>query len=203
MFPRDLARPILLVSLAALLGVAAGLVALIGMATITDRPPQFLLAGLAAFCMVYVSGLLLATRGIAPSRRQRVRTIALCIGAVTVIGAFAATALRPLDDPRLPPAPVQGQHFWELPTGSTIAYVHVAAEGNAHPTPLVVLHGGPGVPDMAGDAAYFGQLARDGFDVYVYDQVGTWTVIAARRSPRVHPGARRRRPGGHPPSDRR
>ena len=25
---------------------------------------------------------------------------------------------------------------------------------------------------MKGDAGYFGQLAQDGFDVYVYDQVG-------------------------------
>ncbi|HEU5430374.1 MAG TPA: alpha/beta hydrolase, partial [Thermomicrobiales bacterium] len=34
------------------------------------------------------------------------------------------------------------------------------------------LHGGPGVPDMAGDAAYFGQLVDDGFDLYLDDQVG-------------------------------
>jgi proline iminopeptidase len=38
---------------------------------------------------------------------------------------------------------------------------------------VVVVHGGPGVADMAGDAAYFGQLAGDGYDVWVYDQVGT------------------------------
>jgi proline iminopeptidase len=38
---------------------------------------------------------------------------------------------------------------------------------------VVFLHGGPGVADMAGDAAYFGQLTKDGFDVWVYDQVGT------------------------------
>ena len=38
---------------------------------------------------------------------------------------------------------------------------------------MVFLHGGPGIADMAGDAAYFGQLAGDGYDVWVYDQVGT------------------------------
>jgi proline iminopeptidase len=38
---------------------------------------------------------------------------------------------------------------------------------------VVFLHGGPGIADMAGDTAYFGQLTTDGFDVWVYDQVGT------------------------------
>jgi proline iminopeptidase len=38
---------------------------------------------------------------------------------------------------------------------------------------VVFLHGGPGIADMAGDAAYFGQLPADGYDVVVYDQVGT------------------------------
>jgi hypothetical protein len=54
---------VILALLAALLGVVAGLGALIGAATITDRPPQFLLAGLLAFCVAYSLGLLLATRG--------------------------------------------------------------------------------------------------------------------------------------------
>ena len=65
-----------------------------------------------------------------------------------------------------------GEQFWELPTGSRIAYVRIAAEGQPRPTPIIFLHGGPGVPDMKGDADYFGRLAQDGFDVYVYDQVG-------------------------------
>src|SRR5215203_3410939 len=44
---------VILALLAALLGVAARLGALIGAATITDRPPLFLLAGLLAFCVAY------------------------------------------------------------------------------------------------------------------------------------------------------
>ena len=167
-----LIRQIVLVLLTLLLGVAAGLSALIGAAAITDRPPLFVLAGLAAFCLVYLLALVLATRGIAPASRRRVRTFVFIAGAGAVAGAFALTAVRPLDDPRLPPATVLGQRFWELPTGSQIAYVRVPAAGNARPTPVIVLHGGPGVPDMKGDAEFFGRLARDGFDVYVYDQLG-------------------------------
>jgi proline iminopeptidase len=166
-------RRIVLVVVAALLGVAAGLGALLGAAALTDRPQVFVLAGLLAFCATYFFGLLLATRGISPLRRRRVRLVLFCAGTAVIAGFFAWMALLPMNDPRLPPAPVEGQRFWELPTGSRIAYVRVSADGDARETPVVFLHGGPGTPDMKGDAEYFGGLARDGFHVYVYDQVGT------------------------------
>jgi proline iminopeptidase len=89
-------------------------------------------------------------------------------------------ALLPLHDPAIPPTPVPGQQFWQLPTGSRIAYVEIPAVGPRRPDPIVFLHGGPGAADMAGDAAYFGQLARDGYDVWVYDQLGVG------RSARLH-----------------
>src|SRR5829696_3397821 len=163
---------VILAMLAALLGVVAGLGALIGTATITERSPLFLLAGLLAFCVVYSLGLLLTTRGVSSLRKRRVRVALFCTGTALIVGVFTWTALLSMGDPRLPPAPVEGQRFWELPTGSRIAYVRVPAEGRAREAPIIFLHGGPGVPDMEGDARYFGRLARDGFDVYVYDQVG-------------------------------
>jgi proline iminopeptidase len=162
-----------LVLVAALVGASAGLGALLGAATITARPPLLLLASLLAFCAVYLLGLLLATRGIATSRRRRARAVLFCAGTVAVVGLFAWTALLPMGDPRLPPAPVEGQRFWDLSTGSRIAYVRMPAESRAQPAPVVFLHGGPGVPDMKGDAEYFGRLAGDGFNVYVYDEVGS------------------------------
>src|SRR5215216_474773 len=161
------------VSLAALVGAAAGLGALLGATTITDRPPLFLLAGLFAFCAAYLLGLLLATRGISTSRRLRAGAVSFCAGTALVVVVFAAAALLPMGDSQLPPAPVEGQHFWELSTGSRIAYVRVSAEGRGRESPVIFLHGGPGVPDMRGDSQYFGMLARDGFDVYVYDEVGS------------------------------
>jgi proline iminopeptidase len=163
--------PVVFVVLAALLGVAAGLGALLGAAKVTDRPPLFLLAGLLAFCVAYLLGLL-ASRGVSSLRKRRVRVALFCTGTALIVGLFAWTALLPTGDPRLAPAPVEGQRFWELPTGSRIAYVRVPAVGDARETPIVFLHGGPGVQDMRGDSEYFGRLARDGFDVYVYDMVG-------------------------------
>jgi proline iminopeptidase len=145
-------RGVFLVVLAALVGVAAGLTAMIGAAAITDRPPLFLLAGLLAFCVAYSLGLLFATRWISSFRKRRVCAVLFCAGTAVVAGAFAWTALLPMDDPRLPPAPVKEQRFWELPTGSRIAYVRVPAEGRAREAPIIFLHGGPGVPDMRGDS---------------------------------------------------
>ena len=60
------------------------------------------------------------------------------------LAVFVVTALLPLGDPRLPPAPVAGQRFWQLPSGSRVAWVHLPARGRPQPTPVVFLHGGTG-----------------------------------------------------------
>jgi proline iminopeptidase len=126
---------IVLVVLAVLLGVSAGLGTLLGAAALTNRPPLFLLAGLAGFCAFYLLVLLFATHKVGQDRRRRVREVSFFAGTGLVVGLFVLTALLPMDDPQLPPAPVEGQRFWELPTNSRIAYVSVPAEGDALGTP--------------------------------------------------------------------
>jgi proline iminopeptidase len=162
-------RLLLVVVAAALVGLAV----LVGAAAVSARPALFLGAGLAVFLAVTAGGVALATRRLPAARRGRTRLVALTVAALGGVAVFVATVLVPVGDPRLQPAPVAGQRWWQLPTGSRIAYVHLPAQGPRRPTPVVFLHGGPGVADMAGDAAYFGQLTEDGFDVWVYDQVGT------------------------------
>jgi proline iminopeptidase len=71
------------------------------------------------------------------------------------------------------PVPLPNMQFWELSTGSRIAYTHIPAEGQAQPNPIVFLHGGPGWVILPGDVAFYSQLARSGFDVYLYDQIGS------------------------------
>jgi pimeloyl-ACP methyl ester carboxylesterase len=98
-----------------------------------------------------------------------VRAAAGLLAVVTIAAIFL-----PMTDPRLPPAPVDGEALWELPTGSRIAYVHLPPNKATTPSgPLVFLHGGTGVADMRGDIQYFGQLTLDGYDVYVYDSLGS------------------------------
>ena len=153
---------------------AAGLAALVGVAAVTARPGLLVGAGLAVFVAATVGGVALVTRRLPRRRRERTRQVASAAGVLAGATLLGATVLLPVGDPRLPPAPVVGQRFWQLPTGSRIAWVHLPAHGpRRRPEPVVFLHGGPGVADMAGDAAYFGQLTGDGYDVYVYDQIGT------------------------------
>jgi len=90
-----------------------------------------------------------------------------------VIALFAA-ALMPLGDRWMPPEVPPGSGTWHLPDGGSLAYgaVH-AADGAPGATPVVVLHGGPGVPDTAGPLRVLGPLAEAGHDVWAYDQRGT------------------------------
>jgi len=119
-----------------LLGVAvvaavAGLLALVGVAVVSARPAVFLGAGLAVFLAATAAGVVLSTRRLPWRRRRRARVAGSAVCVLVGVATFVVTALLPLGDPRLPPAPVAGQRFWALPTGSRIARVRVPARGRA------------------------------------------------------------------------
>jgi pimeloyl-ACP methyl ester carboxylesterase len=65
--------------------------------------------------------------------------------------------------------------YWNLSTGSHLAYLKVPAQGKARATPIILVGGGPGEEDVAdpSQTQFFGQLAREGYDVYFYDQIGS------------------------------
>jgi proline iminopeptidase len=69
------------------------------------------------------------------------------------------------------PDSVPGVEWLKLPDGSRLA-LHVTRAPAATQPPLIVVHGGPGVADMAHDAPAYASLATDR-DVYVYDRIGT------------------------------
>jgi proline iminopeptidase len=141
--------------------------AIVGVADLTAKPALFLVAGLIVFCLANALGVSLATKPI--NRTGRITIFVL--STVLVVGAAVASGVHHAQDD--PARPVAGMRYWDLPTGSRLAYVHLAASGTRRSTPVVVLHGGPGISDLAGDARYFKALTDDGFDVYVYDQVGS------------------------------
>ncbi|MEO1574189.1 MAG: alpha/beta fold hydrolase, partial [Pseudomonadota bacterium] len=62
----------------------------------------------------------------------------------------------------------------ELPTGSRVAVRSIPALGSRRDTPVIFLHGGPGgySATLAPTVAAVSRLSEDGFDVYIYDQVG-------------------------------
>ncbi|MFG1608846.1 alpha/beta fold hydrolase [Actinoplanes sp. NPDC049265] len=60
--------------------------------------------------------------------------------------------------------------FWDLPTGSRIAYERIAGPVT-HPEPVLLVHGGPGTPSTGRDV-FAERLAAAGFAVYNYQQAG-------------------------------
>lgn len=108
------------------------------------------------------------------SRRRSSRTaLGLILLAVVVVLGLAArsTVLRPMDFPYTPAVEPAGVAYWDLATGSRLAYVFTPAAGDAHPSPVVFLHGGPGQPDLM-DEDVRQALATAGFEVYAYHQHG-------------------------------
>jgi proline iminopeptidase len=65
-----------------------------------------------------------------------------------------------------------GTKFWNLPTGSRIAYTLIPAKGEKKSNPIIFLQGGPGGPIYGRNIHILSNLADDGYDVYLYDQVG-------------------------------
>lgn len=148
------------------LAAVAGLAAAVAAALVTEAPALVIASGLVAVFLVGWGGLALLLRS--PRRRARLAAV----GAAAALTAVAGVAVAVPTGGGPPAPPVAGQAFWQLPSGSRIRYVHLRAAGTPRAEPVVFLHGGPGVPDMAGDAAYFHPLTDHGFDVYVYDQLG-------------------------------
>ena len=137
--------------------------ATVGVAVWTTVPALFLTAG----WVVLAAGAVAATR-IAFGGPLHVRTAAGTLAVLTVLGSLGL--FWPENSPR-PPAP-PGMQMVELSTGSHLAYLKLPATGTPHPIPVVFVHGGPGVADMAGDSTYLRRLAAAGYDVYLYDQLG-------------------------------
>ncbi|GHJ28401.1 hypothetical protein TPA0910_28340 [Streptomyces hygroscopicus subsp. sporocinereus] len=161
-----------LLFLALLLTPAVAVAGFLGAAFVTASVPVLVIVGLV--CGAVAGGLLgraaFALFGL--DRRPALRASAfLTVGLTAAVAVLAAvTVLHPMPTTTAASAP-PGVRFWDLPTGSRIAYVHTPATGRARPTPVIFLHGGPGTP---GEGVHTGgrELAADGFDVYSYDQLG-------------------------------
>jgi len=105
--------------------------------------------------------------------------LALGVGLVTVIGVILISSLtifKPLVSsseiivPRVPKA----VDYWNLESGSHIAYQKFSAENKTQEEPVIFLHGGPGgaVVSFQPITGVISALSKDGYDVYFYDQVG-------------------------------
>lgn len=108
--------------------------------------------------------------GLDPATRQVFRWIR--VAALLGIGIFLIAVCWPRSygTPVLVVRP--GIRYWELPTGSRIAYTLIPAKGVKKPYPIICLHGGPGGGFGDGSIRALEPLAEDGYDIYLYDQIG-------------------------------
>lgn len=142
-------------------------------ATIAARwsalPAVFVGVGLVVTALTAAVTAELALRHAQTGHRRHRWSAAVATGTVALASVLWFT---PLHDPALTPES-GGVRYWHLPTGSTLAYQQVPATGpGLRPWPVLMLHGGPGIPDLSGDTRFWGSLAADGFTVYTYEQLG-------------------------------
>lgn len=153
---------LLFVLLASFIGAAG----FYGTAAIDSRPAVFVSAGSILYLSVFVLLSFLVYR------KNRLRWM-LMITAIALLAAALAVVLLPLRDQAPQLSMLQGEKFWHMKDGTAIAYLHAAPPERPGKYPVLFVHGGPGTPNMKGDASFFGKLARDGYDVYFYDQAGS------------------------------
>jgi pimeloyl-ACP methyl ester carboxylesterase len=96
---------------------------------------------------------------------------------VVLAAALTATVCVPTvpTTRQFPPAlPFVATQHWSLNTGSRVAVYHYppADPGARHPIPLVYLNGGPVRGISVLDHRFLQLLARQGYDVYAYEQAG-------------------------------
>lgn len=156
--------------LSALAAVATPVVVFLALIALTDGAGS----GLAAWLTALGVGAVLAMwRG----RRRTWPARLVPFLPVVVAAALTAAVCIPTvpKDRRYPPAlPFVTTQHWSLTTGSRVAVYHYppANPGTRHPIPFVYLNGGPVRGISVHDHRFLQLLARQGYDVYTYEQAG-------------------------------
>lgn len=160
--------------LAVAVGWVLGVVAVAVVARWVTSIPSLVVLALAVTALTAGGGAWLAARGLPHRRHFTAITAVSSVVVFAVVGGYLV--FRPLPGELSTAATVtpRGVQFWALPTGSELAYRHLAGREPSRSTPVVVIGGGPGeaMVSDATKAAPFHALAQLGFDVYLYDQTG-------------------------------
>ena len=103
------------------------------------------------------------------TRNIRLAKWALLMG--LAIGALTVFLPRTYPVPLLQKRP--GTQYWQLSTGSRIAFTPVVAKTRKTSFPIIYLHGGPGGHIHQSLINSLAPLAHEGYDIYFYDQLGS------------------------------
>ncbi|CAA9383644.1 MAG: hypothetical protein AVDCRST_MAG66-460, partial [uncultured Pseudonocardia sp.] len=108
-----------------------------------------------------------------PGRRRRAGFLLFATSAVGVLAVFAGTVLVP---PPLVPEPrpaLPGERQVDVATGSRLTVVSRSARGAVTGPPIVVVPGGPGIPDLDANLEALEPLTALGRDLHLYAPTGT------------------------------
>jgi proline iminopeptidase len=154
------------------LGALCAMVALLATAAITGSRALAVVASMVA-ALIGTGGLAMLAARLVSGRRQMRHWLAGAVTAVTAstVAILVGWLVFSPPPPSTPAVVTADVRFWELPTGSRIAYTYTPAQRAAKPTPVVLVHGGPGAPAGRHDALAQ-ELAAAGFSVYDYHQIG-------------------------------
>ncbi|GAA4621786.1 hypothetical protein GCM10023196_011500 [Actinoallomurus vinaceus] len=154
-------------ALAAVVGMIVLFLALI---VLTDGAGSGLAAWLTTLGVGAVAALWRFRRRTWPNRLARL----LPVGVAAALTASVCVPTVPTER-RYPAAlPFVATQHWNLATGSRVAVYHYPPAPGAirHPTPFVYLNGGPVRGISVLDHRFLRLLARQGYDVYTYEQAG-------------------------------
>lgn len=156
--------------------VAAALAACVGFFGASSFTDSLALVSCASLLLAFGLGSALAWKAFhlagAPSPHEWGARIGFAVTAAIALLA-ALHLFKPLDVPSKQSAPRADTRYWSLATGSRIAYTHFPGAGMRRGETIVFLHGGPGAPLRDTEYAFFERFAGQGYDVYLYEQVGT------------------------------
>src|SRR5665647_3238203 len=98
------------------------------------------------------------------------RIIMSLLSSCSVIFLFVLFVPRTYDVPHI--KDLKAIHYWNLSTGSRIAYTYIPANGIKKQFPIIFLQGGPGGFYSEKTIELFKVFAERGYEVYLYDQIG-------------------------------
>jgi pimeloyl-ACP methyl ester carboxylesterase len=165
---------VLILLLAVGAALTAGLLTPYFLAARTANILLLTISAVASFALLTCAGTKLA---LSCWRTDRKRLTATLSGLLTIIflGWLYVGVLRPSGSQFAKVVPYANTKYWQLPTGSVIAYSEYdPPQGVAvKPEAIVYLHGGPGVRQAPFDQDIYGSFAANGFRVFLYDQAGS------------------------------
>lgn len=91
---------------------------------------------------------------------------------LSVIIAVIIWILLPNPESDFDDTPRKSTEYWELSTGSKIAYTQLKSDADSIKSTIIYLHGGPGGYIDNSVIETFREISKQGYNVYLYDQIG-------------------------------